>query len=486
MPHHPVVIMGAGPAGLIAAYELVKQGVNPIVLEQADKVGGIARTERYKGYRFDIGGHRFFTKIGEVEHLWHEILGSDFIPVPRLSRIYYRGHFFNYPLELFDTLRKLGIINSLLILLSYIQAKLFPLPQEETFEQWVINRFGKRLYETFFKTYTEKVWGIPCSKIRADWAAQRIKGMSLKKTVLNALFGINDTKSLIKEFYYPKLGPGMMWERLQETLEAQGIPVRLNTTVTRIEWEEYRIKRVIMRQDGQEISVYGNHFISSLPISTVVFQLDPPPPQPVIEAACRLNYRDFVIVALIIDQADLFPDNWIYVHSPEFTVGRIQNFKNWSAEMVPDPSKTCLGMEYFCNKGDRLWAMTDVELLNLAVSEVISLGLVSHAGLVEDGVIIRQPKAYPVYDGEYRQNLDVIRHFLDQMENFQTIGRNGMHRYNNQDHSMLTGMLAARNVLGEHHDLWNVNTERSYYEEFTSVSSAQNDTIEPMKPLSLK
>jgi protoporphyrinogen oxidase len=486
MPHHPVVIIGAGPAGLIAAYELVKQSVNPIVIEQADKVGGIARTECYKDYRFDIGGHRFFTKIGEVEQLWQEILGSDFISVPRLSRIYYRGHFFNYPLEPFDALRKLGIINSVLILLSYVQAKLFPLPQEETFEQWVVNRFGKRLYETFFKTYTEKVWGLPCSKIRADWAAQRIKGMSLKKTVLNALFGINDTKSLIKEFSYPRLGPGMMWERLQEMLEAEGIPVYLKTTVTRIEWEHRRVKRVIMRQAGEEINVYGNHFISSLPISTVVFQLDPPPPQPVIEAACRLNYRDFIIVALIIDQADLFPDNWIYVHSPEFTVGRIQNFKNWSAEMVPDHSKTCLGMEYFCNKGDRLWTMSDVELLNLATSEIVNLGLVSHAGLVEDGVIIRQPKAYPVYDGEYRQNLQVIRSFLDGLENFQTVGRNGMHRYNNQDHSMLTGMLAARNVLGEHHDLWNVNTERSYYEEFTSVSSAQNDTIEPIKPLSLK
>jgi protoporphyrinogen oxidase len=486
MPHRSVVIVGAGPAGLIAAYELVKQGERPIVLEKADKVGGIARTERYKGYRFDIGGHRFFTKIGEVQQLWHEILGADFIKVPRLSRIYYRGKFFNYPLDPLDTLWKLGIVDSLLILFSYLRAKLFPLPQEETFEQWVTNRFGQRLYRTFFKTYTEKVWGISCSKITADWAAQRIKGMSLKKTVLNALFSVNDTKSLIKEFYYPVLGPGMMWERLQQTLEAQGTSMHLNTGVTRIEWDGQRVQRVIVRQDGQNMEISGTHFISSLPMTTVIAQLDPPPPEPVLEAARGLRYRDFLIVALIVDRAELFPDNWIYVHSPDFQVGRIQNFKNWSMAMVPDPSKTCLGLEYFCNKGDALWDMSDRELLDLATREAVELGLVAHSGLVEDGVIIRQPKAYPVYDCEYRQHLQVIRNFLATFENFQTIGRNGMHRYNNQDHSMMTGLLAARNVLGEHHDLWDINTERSYYEDFITNPPAKGPSRQGSISLSLK
>ncbi|MBD2088868.1 NAD(P)/FAD-dependent oxidoreductase [Microcoleus sp. FACHB-1515] len=481
MERHPVVIIGGGPAGLTAGYELVKQGIKPIVLEKADKVGGISRTETYKGYRFDIGGHRFFTKITEVERFWKEVLGNDFIKVPRLSRIYYQGKFYNYPLSLLNTLSNLGIVSSFFILLSYLKAKakakLLPHVEPETFEEWVIDRFGERLYRTFFKTYTEKVWGIPCSKIRADWAAQRIQGMSLKRAVINAVFGSQNAKSLIKEFDYPRLGPGMMWERCQEILESKGAPVRLKTAVTRIQHDGSRILSITTEQDGNPIpqacprQITADHFISSMPVTALVQRLDPAPPEEVIAAARGLKYRDFLIVSLIVDRPNLFPDNWLYIHSPEFKVGRIQNFGNWSPEMIPDAGKTCLGMEYFCSQGDRLWEMSDADLIKLATQEAIDLGLGVQPGDVKDGVVIRQHKAYPVYDGEYRQHLEVIQNYLKQFENLQTVGRNGMHRYNNQDHSMLTAMLAVQNILGGKHDLWEVNTERSYHEEFTVEKS---------------
>lgn len=465
------VVIGAGPAGLVAAYELTKKGQQTVVLEQADKVGGISRTETYKGYRFDIGGHRFFTKVGEVQALWQEILGDDFIQVPRLSRIYYRNRFFDYPLSLGNTLKNLGPVDSALIVLSYfkarVQAKLNPDLEAENFEQWVTERFGGRLYRTFFKSYTEKVWGIPCSKIQAEWAAQRIKGLSLSKAVINAIFGSNDTKTLIKAFDYPVLGPGMMWERCTELIEAAGSQVAMNTRVVKVERAGYRIERIIAQRGEETFAIAGDTFVSSMPITALVKQMDPPPPPAVIKAASGLRYRDFLIVPLIINLKSLFPDNWIYIHSPEFNVGRIQNFKNWSAAMVPDLSKTCLGMEYFCNEGDRLWEMADKDLIHLASEEIVGLGLVPHIGLIEDGTVIRQKKAYPVYDGEYRAHLAVLQDYLSKFENLQTVGRNGMHRYNNQDHSMLTGLLAAKNILGEHHDLWNVNTERSYHEDFT-------------------
>lgn len=471
MERYPVVIIGAGPAGLTAGYELSKRGTTSVVLEKADKVGGISRTEMYKGYRFDIGGHRFFTKVGEVQQVWKEILGDEFIKVPRLSRIYYRNKFYNYPLSLFNTLSNLGIVSSLTILLSYLKAKarakLNLTPEPETFEEWVTDRFGYRLYRTFFKTYTEKVWGIPCNKIRADWAAQRIQGMSLKRAVINALFGSQNAKSLIKEFDYPLLGPGMMWERCQEILEGKGSPVHLHTTVTRIERDGTRIKSVTAQQGDRTFQFTGDHFVSSMPVTALLHRLDPLPPEHVLKAARGLKYRDFLIVSLIIDRDHLFPDNWIYIHSPEFKVGRIQNFKNWSPAMVPDQGKTCLGMEYFCSEGDALWAMEDAELIKLATQEAIDLDLGVQPGDVKDGTVIRQFKAYPVYDGEYRQHLQVIQEYLETFENLQTVGRNGMHRYNNQDHSMLTAILAAKNILGEQHDLWNVNVERSYHEEFT-------------------
>ena len=464
------VVIGAGPAGLTAAYELSKHGIQPTVIELADKVGGISRTETYKGYRFDIGGHRFFTKITEVQRIWKEILGDEFIQVPRLSRIYYQNKFFNYPLSIPNTLKNLGLVNSTLIGLSYLNAliKTTLKPREaENFEDWVSDRFGKRLFNTFFKTYTEKVWGMPCKEIQAEWAAQRIKGLSLRKAVTDALLGSSDAKTLIKEFDYPIHGPGMMWERCTEIIEGNGSQVLMETRVSRVEHDGDRITKVIAQKGNETFEVEAEQFISSMPVTALARCMAPAPPQEVIDASNSLQYRDFLIVSIIVDQEDLFPDNWIYIHSPDFKVGRIQNFKNWSPAMVPDHRKTCLGMEYFCSEGDEIWNMTDEELIALASKEIQGLGLMEKGIKVEDGTVIRQRKAYPVYDADYKGHLQVVRDYLAGFKNLQTVGRNGMHRYNNQDHSMMSGLLAAKNLLGGSHDLWNINTEQEYHEDYT-------------------
>jgi len=464
MTHPSLVIIGAGPAGLAAAYEAVQHGIHPTVLEKANKVGGLARTETYLDYRFDIGGHRFYTKVKEVQAIWQEALGEEFVRVPRLSRIYYQGRFFNYPLELRSTLSNLGVAESFLILSSYLKARLRPLAQEETFEQWVTNRFGQRLFRTFFQTYTEKVWGIPCDQIQAEWAAQRIQDLSLMTAVRSALFGGNHAKSLIKEFHYPVLGPGMMWQRLRAQAESQGGRFCLNTEALCLEREGNRIKSIVVEKDGNETRIPGEQFISSMPLSELIARIDPPPPDDVQHAARQLNYRAFALVGLIVNRANPFPDQWIYVHSPNVQVGRIQNFKNWSAAMSPDPHRTSLGLEYFCSEGDEIWTIPDAELVRLATDELASLKL-AQADDVQEGIVFRQPKAYPVYDRTYRQHLDVIWRDPATTENVQTIGRNGMHRYNNMDHSMLTGMLAIENLRGGNHDLWQVNADSAHHEQ---------------------
>ena len=461
-----VVVIGGGPAGLTAAYELTKFNRRPIVLEKRDKVGGLAATENYKGFSFDLGGHRFFTKVEEVSKLWREILPHDFLRRPRLSRIFYRGRFFDYPLKPLNVLTGLGVFQSVLIALSYLRWQLFPYRREETFEQWVTNRFGKRLYQTFFKTYTEKVWGVPCSELRAEWAAQRIKDLSLKTVLLNMFVKPGRTiKSLIEEFHYPRLGPGMMWTAVKEEIERRGGVVRLNCDVVGIQRIGTRIDNVVVSCNGREELIPTPHLISSMPITELVKKLVPRPPAEVLRAAERLTYRDFLIVCLVVDQPDLFADNWIYVHDPDIRVARIQNFKNWSPDMVPDPAKTSLGLEYFCAEGDAMWTMPDADLLELGRREVERIGLARSAD-VQDGCVVRVPKAYPVYDSEYHDCLTTIRTFVDSLENVQTIGRNGLHRYNNQDHAMLTGMLAVRNlVLGQQNDLWSVNADQDYHEE---------------------
>ena len=464
MKNKPVVVLGAGPAGLAAAYEVIKQGSQSIVLERSEKVGGIARTETYKDYHFDIGGHRFFTKIDQVNKLWHEMLGEDFQKVRRKSRIYYQGRLYNYPLNISNTLLNLGISESLWVILSYFKAQIRPYREEKTFEQWVSNRFGRRLYKTFFKTYTEKLWGIPCRKIQADWASQRIKGLSLVAVISNALFGIKNAKSLIAEFYYPIKGPGMMWQQFQKAIESAGGTLMLNSEAICMEHKNGRIINVTYLNGKKRSEIPVEHLISSIPINKLVTILAPKPADEVLKAAQRLSYRAFIIVVLIIDQQDLFPDQWIYIHNPNVKVGRIQNFKNWSREMVPDPKKTSVGMEYFCTEGDGLWTMSDDELLGMALREISELGL-TEIDRVIDSFIVRQPGAYPIYDPNYQNNLKVIKSYVESISNLQTIGRNGMHRYNNMDQSMHVGMLAAQNISGAKHDLWEIKDEGEYLEE---------------------
>jgi protoporphyrinogen oxidase len=464
-----VVVIGAGPGGLTAAHELTELGHEAIVFEKDDQVGGIARTVSYNGYRFDIGGHRFFTKVDTVQTLWEEVMGDDFLVRPRLSRIYYRDRFFDYPLRPGNALRGLGLIESIRIVVSYLRARGIPNSNERTFEDWVVNRFGRRLYEIFFETYTEKVWGIPCSEIGADWAAQRIKNLNLTQAIKHALLGGKKGGSvittLIDEFQYPRLGPGMMWERWCERLEARGVKTHLEAEVCDLHHKDGRVEAATVRFGNGEIEhVSADHFVSTMPARRLIRSLDPPAPAPVAEAAEKLRYRDFLTVVLIVRDAEVFPDNWIYIHSPDVKVGRVQNFKNWSPEMVPDPSTTSLGLEYFVNEGDELWSAPDEKLVEQGEVEMIRLGLI-RPDTVIDGTVVRMPKAYPVYDSDYKEALATVRRYTDGLINLHLIGRNGQHRYNNQDHSMVTGIYAARNIDGADYDVWSVNVEDEYHEE---------------------
>jgi protoporphyrinogen oxidase len=461
-----VVVIGAGPAGLTAAYELGKAGVPATVLEASDTVGGISQTVERDGWRFDIGGHRFFTKVPEVEALWHEILpDEEFLLRPRMSRIYYRGKLFDYPLKASNALGNLGVLEAIKCVLSYVMVRIRPPKDQSNFEGWVAARFGWRLYRIFFKTYTEKVWGVPATEIQADWAAQRIKNLSLFSAVLNALLpkrNQKDIASLIEEFQYPKLGPGLMWERCRDHVEGLGGEVLMQTPVERIERSEGGA--VAVRAGAQRFA--ADHVVSSMPIGQLVRAMDPPAPAEVLAAADDLRYRDFLTVALVVPESFSFPDNWIYIHSPGVRVGRIQNFGSWSPYLVKD-GRTCLGLEYFVNEGDELWTMSDDELVALGQKELAELNLVT-GDVVEQGFVVRMPKAYPVYDEHYKRNVDVIRGWLaEAVPNVHPVGRNGMHRYNNQDHSMFTAMLTAKNILGASpaHDIWSVNVEEDYHEE---------------------
>jgi len=462
--HKKVVIIGAGPAGLTAAYNLSEANINVCVLEQGQMVGGLAKTISYKGYYFDIGGHRFHTTIGRIKDFWAKILGEDFLRRQRFSRIYYQKQFFDYPLKPFQTMFQLGTRNGVSIIASYLASHLFPAYPEDSFEKWVSNRFGNRLYRIFFREYTEKVLGIPGNEIRAEWAAERIKGLSLFHAVMTALLKPlrkngkgTAIKTLIDSFDYPKLGPGMMWQAVAGILREKGVRVSMNAKVDKICWSKDTIDALEFTQNGTCLSAVGTDFLSSMPMKDLIQTLSPEAPVEVQRAAERLKYRDFITVALIINKRDVFPDNWLYINDPRIRLGRIQNFKNWSPFMVPDQEKTCLGLEYFCFEGDGLWNLPDQELIVLGKEELAKLGLVK-ADEVEDGTVVRKQKAYPLYDTASWESVSIIRNFLHRFKNLQLIGRNGMHRYNNQDHSMLTAMLAVENILGDNHNLWELDS----------------------------
>jgi protoporphyrinogen oxidase len=487
MDKRRVIVIGAGPAGLTAAWELVMAGHEVTVLERDPvHVGGLARTISYKEFRFDIGGHRFFTRNPEISRWWRERLPGDFIRIKRLSRIYYRGRFFHYPLRASDALLGLGWGTSAACLASYLRRAVFPIRPELSFADWVKNRFGDELFAIFFKTYTEKVWGMPCSEISADWASQRIKGLSPGKVALAAL-SLNPShqssaKTLVDEFEYPRLGAGMLWERTRDEVVQKGARVLMGRTVTRIERNGSRIVSVITESDSDTTKTWAaDEFVASMPLGECLLSMNPALASQAQEAAKCLRYRDFIMVALIVDRADLFPDHWIYVHAPEVRVGRIENFNNWGPDMVPAPDVTCLGMEYFCTLGDALWEMSDREIAALAAREIERLGLAKAAEVIDD-CVVRVEKAYPVYDPDYQKNVTIIRQALDAIENLHMAGRNGMHKYNNQDHSMLTGMLAARNVGGGRYDVWRVNTDAEYQEDALDSGKAGGPTPRPKGP----
>jgi len=466
-----VVIIGAGPAGLTAAYELsVRYGITPTILESDSVVGGISRTVERDGWRFDIGGHRFFTKVPEVEAFWHEILDDDdFMLRPRMSRIYYEGKYYDYPLKASNALKNLGILEAFLCVMSYVWARIRPPKDQTTLEGWIVARFGWRLYKHFFKTYNEKLWGVPTNKMPADFAAQRIKNLSLFNAVANALLpkrNQKDITSLIEEFQYPKYGPGMMWERCRDLVEARGVKVVMSSRVVGIRHTDGRAVTVIAETaDGARTEYPCDHVISSMPISQLLAAMDPPAAESARAAAADLRYRDFLTVALVVPETDSFPDNWIYVHSRDVQVGRIQNFGSWSPYLVKE-GRTCLGLEFFVFEGDDTWNAADEDLVEQGKRELQILGLVDPA-VVEAGYVVRMPKAYPFYDERYKANVARIVEWLDDCApNVHPVGRNGMHRYNNQDHSMFTAMLTAENIArGTHHDVWNVNVEEEYHEE---------------------
>jgi protoporphyrinogen oxidase len=470
-----IVIIGAGPAGLTASYLLSKAGLSVTVLETDPKyVGGISKTVNYKGFLFDIGGHRFYSKSTQVEDLWTELLPDDMLVRPRSSRICYGGKFFSYPLKPLEAFLKLGPFQSVACLCSYLWAKIFPTPHPDNFEDWVTNEFGHRLYKIFFKTYTEKVWGMSCKDISADWAAQRIKGLSLGSVLKNAFHAKkptsrgNQVKSLIENFRYPRRGPGMMWEAAARKTVELGGKILMGHRVTSLTYDKVVSEwNVAYRTaDGKQGSVSGSDVISSAPMQQLAASLSPALSARGSAAATSLKYRDFLVVALILKDRHQFEDNWIYIHDPSVKVGRIQNFKSWSPEMVPDEKLNCFGLEYFCFEGDGLWASADLDLIELAKAELVKLGLADQEDII-DGHVVRQQKAYPVYDSEYAAHVQTIAEELEQcFPGLHLVGRNGMHKYNNQDHAMMTAMLTTRNIIAgkKKYDVWQVNQDAEYHE----------------------
>ncbi|MEB3354603.1 MAG: NAD(P)-binding protein [Cyanobacteriota bacterium] len=488
-----VGIIGAGPAGLTAGYLLSKSGFQVDIFEaDLNYVGGISRTEEYKGFRLDIGGHRFFSKSREIEALWSEILPDDMITRDRLSRIYYKKKFYSYPLEASEVVANLGKGESLLCIASYLRAKLTPRARASNLEEWVTAKFGSRLYRTFFKSYSEKVWGKACSEISADWAAQRIKGLSLTTAALASIRPrppvqpegdrANQIKTLITAFRYPRLGPGMMWEAAAERISTQGGRVMMNSRVQRLELDQAG-GGWYLEQANSSANRHGpyHHVISSAPLGSIIPAIANHLPAELHAAASGLSYRDFLLVALILRPGPSFPDQWLYIHEPDLQVGRIQNFASWSPEMVDGSGRRCYGMEYFCFSEDVIWNLSNQELIALAAKELEALGL-AEPGEVVDGCVVRQAKAYPVYDDTYQHRIDTIKAGLARhCPGLHQVGRNGMHRYNNQDHSMMTAMLTVRNILEPESELdpWLVNQDAEYIETTTNSAPAQSSKTQP-------
>jgi len=475
------IVIGAGPAGLTAAWQLSGGGRDVLVLEaDPDYVGGIARTSHCKGNRFDIGGHRFYSKSAAINRLWREMLPREFIEVKRRSRIYYQKKFYPYPLEPWATLRNLGAFTALKIVASYARARLFQRRPETSFEDWIMNRFGERLYRIFFKAYTEKVWGVPCTEISKDFMAQRIGGFSLYGALRKALFpnkAGEEIKTLITSFIYPRLGPGQLWETVYNKVTGRGGLVQLDKRVVRINHKD----GVVVSVETQDDTVYeGSHFYSTMTLKDLINVLSPRVPAHIVNAANALKYRDFLTVALIYDQAEIFQDNWIYIHDPDVQVGRIQNYKNWSMDMVADPSMTCLGLEYFCNCKDDLWKMNDNKLIEFGAAEVEKIGLAAAKACV-DGCVERVRDAYPLYDQDYKRHRETLKEWLNEyFRNLYSVGRGGLHNYNSQDHSMMAAILAVRNMSeGTDFDLWTINTE----EEYAEVGEADRSLEGYLEPL---
>ena len=462
-------IIGAGPAGIAAALELTDHSVRDVVIVDKQKtVGGLARTEEFAGARFDVGPHRFFTKNAEINRMWHATLKEDFIPVRRMTRIFYKDHFYSYPINGMEVLGNLGLVEAGRALLSYAAASAAPKKDLLTFEDWITKKFGRKLYEAFFKTYTEKVWGIPCSEIGADWAAQRIKGLDIVEVAKKALnIGQKKViKTLVDEFHYPIRGTGQMYDVMSETLAARGARFMLGLGITSIEQNGGTITAVTgTNADGSLTRIEARHYFISLPFTHFFRYLSPAPAPDVLRAADTLYYRDHITVDILVDRDDLFPDQWIYIHSPEVRMARLANYCNFSRAMAPR-GKSSLSVEYFSFQHEELWKMSDSELSELAAEELHSMGLIKRE-TVEASMVVRETECYPTYYLGFREPYMILRNAVDKFTNAAAIGRGGMYKYSNQDHAAMSGLLAARNYLrlpGSPYILWNINIDAEYHE----------------------
>jgi protoporphyrinogen oxidase len=496
MKQKTAIIIGAGPAGLTAAYELVNRtNIKPIVYEMSDDIGGICKTVDYKGNKIDIGGHRFFSKSDRIMRWWKNIipLQNNIDPEKidkvmlirnRLSRIFFLRKFFDYPISLnFNTLSNLGLKRTIKIGLSYIKNRLFPIKKEKSLEDFFINRFGKELYLTFFKDYTEKLWGVKCNQIKPEWGAQRIKGLSITAAIKHAVKNVFSKESslsqkktetsLIGKFMYPKFGPGQLWEEVARVIKEKGGEIYKNHKVVGVNYIKGKVIEVNVKNEktGEIKTQKGDYFFSTMPVKELIQAFGENVPKDVSKVAKGLIYRDFITVGLLlkklkINNNQLIPDNWIYVQERDVKIGRIQVFNNWSPYLVKDQNNIWLGLEYFCNEGDELWSKTDTEFSKFAINELANIYFIDKGDVI-DSTVIRMPKTYPAYFGSY-DKFKIIRNFTDDFENLFLIGRNGMHRYNNSDHSMLAAIVAVDNIINNRKDksnIWEVNTEEEYHEE---------------------